>query len=169
MKENWKSLKGIVKCGDTYEVSDLGNVRNVKTKRILKSQKSSKGYLRVKLSLNMDAKTYQIHRLVALAFIPNIEGKPQVNHKDSIRHNNVLSNLEWCTNGENQQHSIKQGLSRKQKGEDRPASKLKEEDVIKIRELYDDGGYSQRELAGMFNVGQRTINTIVNRKSWKHI
>lgn len=168
--EIWKSLKNIVECGDNYEVSSIGRVRNIKTGRILKQHKSYKRYMRVKLSLNMDSKTYQVHRLVALVFIPNPENKPQVNHKDSVRHNNNVNNLEWATNKENQDHSIKNGRSRKQIGEDRPASKLKEDDVREIRYLYSISGiYTQRKLAEMFNVSQSTIKNIVNRKTWKYV
>lgn len=169
MNEIWKSLKGIVECGDNYEVSDLGNVRNAKTNRVLKQNKHPKGYIKVRLCLNMKSNDYQVHRLVALAFIHNQENKPQVNHIDSVRDNNKLSNLEWCTNSENQQHSISKGLSKKQIGENRPASKLKEEDVREIRILWETGNYQQRELANMYGVAQRTINTIVNIITWKHV
>lgn len=178
MKEVWKSLNGIVECGDNYEVSDFGNVRSVDRinhkgrrikGRILKFGIKGKGYLSVKLCMNGVEKNYQVHRLVAMAFIPNTQNKPQVNHKDTNKKNNKLSNLEWVTNSENQIHAVSNGVARKQIGEDRPASKLKENDVRKIREMYSSGKYSQRELAKMFGVGQRTITTIVNRITWKHI
>lgn len=167
--EIWKSLNGIVEFGEYYEVSDLGCVRSFRSNKILKHSKHPKGYLKVKFSLNGKEKSYQVHRLVALAFIPNVENKPQVNHKDSVRDNNKLSNLEWVTNSENQQHSIKKGLSRKQIGEDRPASKLTEDDVRKIRSIYDKGVVSQRKLAKTFGVTQGTIKDIVNMNTWKHV
>lgn len=178
MNETWKSLKGIVECGDYYEVSDFGNVRSItricsagrtKKGRILKQSKNKKGYMTVKFSLNGKEKSYIVHRLVAIAFIPNPENKPQVNHIDNIRDNNRLNNLEWCTNSENQQHCVAQGRDKRQLGEDRPASKLKENDVLEIRALWTTGKYKQRDLAEMYSVGQRTITTIVNRITWKHI
>ena len=77
---------------------------------ILKTNKNKKGYLYVVLSKNGKSKIVRIHRLVAQTFIPNLQNKPQVNHIDGIKSNNVVSNLEWCTNSENQKHAFKLGL-----------------------------------------------------------
>lgn len=95
--------------GEQYEVSNNGMVRNKLTGHILKPQEDSKGYLRVRLSLHDKKATAKVHRLVAIAFIPNPYGKPQVNHKDTDKHNNNVWNLEWVTNGENQIHAYKHG------------------------------------------------------------
>lgn len=97
--------------GEQYEVSDTGSVRNKITGHILIPQEDKKGYLRVRLSLHNKKATAKVHRLVAVAFIPNPEGKPQVNHKNTDKHNNRVSNLEWVTNGENQIHAYKTGLN----------------------------------------------------------
>lgn len=89
---------------DNYEVSNLGKVRNKNTGRILK-QTCRGGYMIVGLSKKSSkGRTTQVHRLVALAFIPNPENKPQVNHIDKNRGNNCVSNLEWNTALENNQH-----------------------------------------------------------------
>lgn len=69
---------------------------------ILSPKVNKKGYLSVPLS--PDRVTHRVHRLVATAFIPNDENKPQVNHKDGNKDNNKVENLEWSTNSENQQH-----------------------------------------------------------------
>lgn len=106
--ENWKTIKDF----PDYEVSDLGNVRNIKTKKILKPYKSyylkRPGYERYKVDLYKDDKRYRryIHQLVAKAFIEIPEKNPdgtildvktlQVNHKDCDTSNNNISNLEWC-------------------------------------------------------------------------
>ena len=97
--------------GEQYQVSSTGIVRNKITGHILKPQEDNKGYLRVRLSLHDKKATAKVHRLVATAFILNPYGKPQVNHKDTNKHNNMVDNLEWATNGENQIHAYKTGLN----------------------------------------------------------
>jgi hypothetical protein len=96
--EVWRQIEGY----DKYEVSSLGNVRNSKTGRILKQGKKG-GYCMVGLSSKL-TKSYSVHQLVAKAFIPNPENKPQVNHLDKNGLNNQISNLEWVTNKENSIH-----------------------------------------------------------------
>lgn len=81
-----------------YEVSNDGKVRNKDTKRELTPCPDKDGYLRVILTIGLEKpKTPMIHRLVAQAFIPNIENLPCVNHKDENKTNNNADNLEWCT------------------------------------------------------------------------
>ena len=98
--------------GEQYQVSNNGIVRNKITGHILKPQLDKKGYLRVRMSLQDKKATAKVHRLVAVAFIPNPENKPQVNHIDGDKRNNDVRNLEWVTNGENQIHAYKTGLNR---------------------------------------------------------
>lgn len=97
--------------GEQYQVSNTGFVRNKLTGNILKAQEDEKGYLRVRLSLHDKKRSARVHRLVAIAFIPNPENKPQVNHIDTNKKNNSVDNLEWNTNGENQIHAFKTGLN----------------------------------------------------------
>ena len=92
-----------------YSVSQLGEVRNDKTNKIL-SQRIQQGYRHVGLTINGKAKSCRVHRLVAQAFIPNPENKPYVNHIDGNRSNNNIENLEWCTPKENTQHAVRTGL-----------------------------------------------------------
>lgn len=99
--EYWKAVVGY-----EYEVSSFGRVRNKITKNVLTNlDKNRLGYLRVVLFKDHEKKRFFIHRLVATAFIPNLENKPQVNHKDGNKQNNNLENLEWVTRSENQLHS----------------------------------------------------------------
>lgn len=81
-----------------YEVSNEGLVRNVKTKRNSVVCKNKGGYGVVHLKKDGKCYTPYVHRLVALAFIPNTENLPQINHKDENKLNNRVENLEWCTN-----------------------------------------------------------------------
>lgn len=107
LKEIWKDIEGYE---GAYQVSDQGNVKTLSRKvkcgngyvitkeKILSPGRDSSGYLVVRLSKNNKGKTYKIHRLVAIAFIPNPLNLPQVNHKDENKINPKADNLEWCTN-----------------------------------------------------------------------
>lgn len=88
-------------------MSNLGRVKRVATGRILKSGKNTYGYLQVNLCKNNIRCKKLIHRLVAQAFIPNPENKPQVNHINEIKTNNMVSNLEWMTAKENSNHGTR--------------------------------------------------------------
>jgi hypothetical protein len=99
--EEWKDIVDYT----NYEVSNLGNVRNKKTGRILKASCKG-GYVVVGLCANCIGKTFSVHRLVAKAFIDNPENKPQVNHIDKDGTNNKVSNLEWCTSAEDAAHKL---------------------------------------------------------------
>ena len=101
-----KEVFCIIKDYPDYAVSNLGNVMNIKTGRILKPGFSTDGYLLVVLSKNGERKTYRVHRLVASAFIPNPFNYPQVNHKDEDKTNNCVNNLEWCTAQYNSEYSL---------------------------------------------------------------
>ena len=80
--------------------------------KILKTSKTSVGYLTVSLCKNGKKKSFRVNRLVAIAFIDNPDNKPQVNHKDGNKENNTVDNLEWCTCSENQIHAFKTGLNK---------------------------------------------------------
>lgn len=88
-----------------YEITKTGRIRNAKTKYELKPQNRG-GYLRVGLSNDGIRQTYSIHRLVSQQFIPNLENKPEVNHKDYNTLNNNVDNLEWVTRKENTDHKM---------------------------------------------------------------
>lgn len=120
MQEIWKDIPSYE---GLYQVSNFGRIRSldriINTKnnikqiykgKILKPIVDKKGYLRVGLSKNNKILTKQVHRLVALAFIPNPENKPTVNHKKGIKTDNRVSQLEWSTYKEQTQHAIKTGL-----------------------------------------------------------
>ena len=102
MLEKWK----IIEEANGYEISNLGNVRNRITQKILKGRFSKSGYLQVSVKLNETQKfsNRYIHRLVAIHWIENPENKKEVNHIDGNKENNTVENLEWVTPSENQKH-----------------------------------------------------------------
>jgi hypothetical protein len=89
-------LKDITGYEGFYQVSNLGRVRSLKFEKevILKGTKDKDGYVMVGLWKNNHNKTFKVHRLVAQAFIPNPENKPQVNHKKGIRDDKVYTSLQ---------------------------------------------------------------------------
>ena len=100
--EIWKNVTG----HEQYEVSNLGRVRHT-SNGLMKLQPRTNGYVYVSLCLQdwRNKRDYSVHRLVALAFLPNPENLPLVNHLDENKHNNPESNLEWCTHQHNMNHS----------------------------------------------------------------
>lgn len=114
MNEVWKPIEG---WEERYEVSNLGNVRSLNYRntgkpRNLKPITDRKGYLMVGLCRDGKMKWAKVHRLVAAAFIPNPENKPQVNHIHGDKADNRAVMLEWATDSENQKHAYKTGLKK---------------------------------------------------------
>ncbi|AHJ87158.1 HNH endonuclease [Bacillus phage JBP901] len=159
--EQWKSLNGIVENGENYEVSDLGRVKHARKGNILRHTSSSGGYCQVGLCGSGKLKKYVIHRLVALAFIPNPENKPQVNHIDGNKQNNCLSNLEWVTVSENIIHAINTGLN--------PINTQMDEKVaVSIKKAYISGKTVQ-DIIKEFNLTKGTVINTLREKRWKHV
>ena len=165
MREKWKVIEGFSK----YLISNTGRVKNIVELRDLKFY-NSKGYSKIELvnDSNQDKKVF-VHRLVAINFIPNPSNKPQVNHIDGDKKNNRVENLEWCTQSENMKHAFKTGLKVSLKGEDAFNSKMTDDKVLLLREMYESGEFLLRELAEEFNIGIASVWNIVNRNTWKHI
>lgn len=150
-----------------YFVSNLGNVQNIVTGLILKPTITR--YAHVVLYIGDKPKIHSVHRLVAELFIENPSNKPQVNHIDGNRANNTVTNLEWCTQSENQIHAFATGLQMSRKGEAHHNSRLSAEEVLQIKELLESREYSGPEIAEAFGVQQQLISKINKGHRWSHI
>ena len=139
-----------------YDVSNQGRVRH--GSRILSGSVHSDNYILTTLH----GKQIPVHRLVAEAFIPNYEKKPEVNHIDGNKMNNAVDNLEWVTRAENQKHAVDNGLQPK------PAKtyqgKFAAEQREEIKRLWDSGMFSRRQLAIKYGVSHTCVNNIINDK-----
>jgi hypothetical protein len=115
--EKWVPVKGYE---GFYEVSSEGRIKSVPHRvksrggkyrvspgRVLKISLHRDGYIKAALCKRGIIKTFQVHRIVAEAFIANRSKAPQVNHKNGVKSDNRLENLEWCTRSENQQHAFR--------------------------------------------------------------
>lgn len=163
--EIWKPVVGFE---GLYEVSNLGQVRSLdrqtrggfKPSRILKPQTQWTGYTQVGLTRPGQRQQYKkIHVLVAEAFLPNPDNKPQMNHKNGIRNDNRLENLEWVTISENHKHAFRElgkKPSRAALGKPSPRRKLSKEQVEAIR----SDTRSQTAIAEDYGVSQQTISNV---------
>ena len=149
----WVELEEEVGCS----VNEQGEVRGRKV------YVHSTGYYYVQKG----GKNYYVHRLVATAFIENLGNKPVVNHKDGDKLNNCVSNLEWVTYAENNQHARENGLNAAYRGESSPLSKLTEVQVKEIKKRIAKGD-KQREIAEDFNVDKTLISHIKAGRRWAH-
>lgn len=107
-EEVWKDIVGYE---GSYQVSNIGRVKSLDYHRtgeenILKLCKNTAGYLKVELWKNNKRKSFKVHRLVATAFIDNPEKKPQIDHINTIKTDNRVDNLRWCTAKENSDNPI---------------------------------------------------------------
>lgn len=168
MEEIWKPVIGYE---GNYEISNLGRLKNIyKCKKILKTYNSS-GYKRVKLFKNKIGTHILVHRLVAQAFIPNPENKPQVNHIDSNRSNNNVINLEWCTQRENYVHCIKMGRQNHPKvwGEKHSQAKLSEKQVLEILNYKIVSTNDKLILMQKYSISKSHLNLLLRRGTWKKL
>lgn len=154
--------RGVMNYNHLYLVSNHGRIKTIKN-YVLAITLNNCGYLQVGLSTNGYTKLLLVHRLVAQAFIPNPKNKKTVNHKNGIKTDNRVENLEWNTYSENIKHAYSSGLK---KNNPENIGKLKWEDVKKIRYMY-AAGVNSRILAEKFKVTMSCIQGIVARRKWK--
>jgi hypothetical protein len=150
-----------------YYVTEDGRV--FRNGRQLKFGIGKRGYCNIGLSIFNVLYYFLVHRLVAELYIPNPDNKPEVNHKNGIKSDNRVSNLEWNTRKENQQHSAK--VLKNKVGINNYQSKFTEEEIQYIRSNYipRHKEFSQNALSRKFNVNQKTIWCIIHNKTWVNL
>ena len=156
--EVWKDIEGYE---GLYQVSTCGNIKSLARivhsekrgdykikEKILKQSDTTTGYKKVELCKdNEKRKSFKVHRLVAQAFIPNPNNKPEVNHIDGNKINNNIDNLEWVTSSENSIHAYETGLNPNKK-------ELDEKEIIY---MYCELNMTMQEIAKHFNVPIKSI------------
>ena len=144
------------------KILQFGVNKRLRLSKEKKQCNHAEGYLSVVLSKNRVNKTYLVHRLIALTFLPNPENKKMVNHKYGNKKNNCIENLEWCTRNENELHAKKNGL--KPKGQKNGAAKITDIQAQYIRDNYKKRK-NAGELATKFKVTTHQIRRIAINQS----
>jgi len=162
VKEIWKDTKDY---DGRYQVSTLGRVKSFcRSETKIVSQHKNHGYLRVILHKD-GLNRLRVHRLVALSFIPNPENKKEINHKNGIKTDNRVENLEWCTSSENKKHALYTGLNRVRFGQEASRAKLTNVQVLAIRGAI-RSGYKQMDIAKYFKITASVISDINSNKRY---
>lgn len=157
--EIWKAIQGYE---TTHVVSNMGNVKRVNGSKNYKVTKHRTGYIHFWIN----AKAFRAHRLVAMAFLPNPDNHPVVNHINGIKTDNRVENLEWCSVSDNNKHAFNTGLA-SNAGENHSQNKLTEDQIVEIKIL--KGKMKQKEIAELFGVAQSTISMIMHNKRWNTV
>ena len=175
MKEIWRSVVGYE---GWYEVSNVGRVRRIKPAMgarvgYILSSSLCKGYCGVQLKRTTKYKFKHVHILVAEAFMSPAPKGHQINHKDGVKTNNNVNNLEWVTPQQNSLHYCR-GLGKNRfqgqhQGELNNYAKLTNRDIVLIRKLLTLKKLTHREIGGIFGVGPQAIGNIKNKKRWAHV
>ena len=162
-------MKPIKDYEGLYSVTEDGQVWSHRNEKFLKPNIRNDGYLHITLCKHSNMKYFLIHRLVLKHFVLNPNNKQFCNHKNGVKSDNRINNLEWVTRSENMKHAFRTGLRVAPKGEKHPYSKLTEESVGEIRKLLEKGKLLQKEIGEKFGVTNHTINKINTDRNWKHI
>lgn len=169
MVEEWKDVLGYE---GLYKISNYGNIISFKrypSGKLLKPSVDKDGYLQIGIrDEKYHRKWFRIHRLVAIAFIPNPLELLKINHKDGDVQNNYVDNLEWCDDTWNNKyrHILNPDLF---KGESHPLAKHTNEEVLQIYKLAWDGKLTQKEIGNMFNISRGEVSCIKIGAVWNSV
>ena len=151
-----------------FAVDVEGSVYNTNTNNKLNPHIDAYGYLRASTTSGGEKCNALVHRLLAIAFIPNLDGLPQVNHKDGIKTNNTLSNLEWCTNQDNSDHANRSGLRDSMLGEGSHFNVHTESTVKLICELLQEGSRNV-DISRVLKVPICLVSDVRAGRSWTQV
>lgn len=165
--ENWAAVEYDAKH---YQISTFGRIKSFykDEAKILRPSVDKDGYLQIHLHKDGKYKTFKIHYLVGKAFIPNPEGKPEINHKFGNKMDNFVENLEWVTRVENDRHARETGL--KKSGGECTYANLTDEMAEWVRQVNipKDKKYSTKALAKRLGVSETCIYFIIHGKTYKN-
>ena len=166
--ETWKPIEG---TDSKYEVSNTGKVRSLNylghgNTREIKPWNNG-GYRRVNLFVAGEKKNFLLHRLVAEAFIPNPENKPEVNHKDGDKWNNAASNLEWTTRKENLKHADDTGLREESIRALRTHNSHKKKPIIATNVITGEEIFFESIQKAQRTIGTKDINRVLKGEQHK--
>lgn len=181
--EIWKDIIGYE---GFYQVSNLGRIKTldrvkefpngvkhiIRREAIMKLKTTNFGYITVSLYNHSakKSKNYFAHKLVLIMFSTNPENKLEGNHKNGIKSDNTLENLEWCTRAENNRHAIETGLLVARKGSEVYNAKLNEEKIALIRRFYRRFPKTkQRDFSKRIEICHKQLNSILKNRTWKHV
>lgn len=157
-----------------YEISSDGQIRTLigigcrRAGSILECASNRKGYRRVCLRAGGQSRTSVIHRLVLEAFVgPAPSPQHQCNHKNGVKSDNRVENLEWVTQRENIRHAADTGLWSPHVGESHGRALVTEDDVRAIRSL--EGVIPAKVLGRCYGVHAASVRAIWRRRNWKHV
>jgi len=158
-------IRPVVGYEERFLVTEDGQLISNKSKKVLSQTPNHKGYLTHATKIggrNGQNVCLRINRLVAEAFIPNPENKPEVNHVNGIKTDNHKDNLEWSTEQENTIHAFKTGLIVRKTGSEAYTAKLNDEQVMQINSMH--GQHTSRTVGEMYGVSHVTIVRIWNNQ-----
>lgn len=150
-------VKDVVGYSDLFCITSAGRVYSKRTNKFLKFSINDSGYHTISTKIGGRCGTcvvLRVHRMVADAFIPNVDNKPYVNHIDGNKRNNFVENLEWVTQQENMQHASTTGLLNIKRGIESNQSKLS---IDQVKEIRNNPKISIRKFAGIFGVGKEAV------------
>ena len=158
----WKEAYGF----DNYLCNEQGQIYRLISKKIMKTHGDKDGYQQLRMTVEKGkAVTVKAHRLIAQTFLPNPENKPQVNHKDGNKMNNTVSNLEWCTDKENNRHARETGLLNDY-GINNSRASCDKEKLKEIKKLIAEGK-GNKEIEDITGVSNKVISLIRHNKRYK--